>query len=118
MARPGGDTGLEKFFQLYNRQRPHQALGYQTPAAVYFGSTYSSLSYFVAEIVLTMGYTSQNNFAFNELGHELRQDMLRRKIVKRSKLTAKDFKHHVANPVLRLKSPLSESVPPGTEGVV
>jgi len=30
--------GLEKFFQLYNRQRPHQALGYQTPAAVYFGS--------------------------------------------------------------------------------
>jgi putative transposase len=30
--------GLEKFFQLYNRQRSHQALGYQTPAAVYFGS--------------------------------------------------------------------------------
>jgi putative transposase len=30
--------GLERFFQLYNRQRPHQALGYQTPAAVYFGS--------------------------------------------------------------------------------
>ena len=31
--------GLEQFFQLYNRQRPHQALGYQTPAAVYFGSS-------------------------------------------------------------------------------
>ena len=30
--------GLKQFFQLYNRQRPHQALGYQTPAAVYFGS--------------------------------------------------------------------------------
>ena len=30
--------GLERFFQSYNRQRPHQALGYQTPAAVYFGS--------------------------------------------------------------------------------
>jgi putative transposase len=30
--------GLERFFALYNRQRPHQALGYQTPAAVYFGS--------------------------------------------------------------------------------
>jgi putative transposase len=30
--------GLEGFFQLYNRQRPHQALGYQTPATVYFGS--------------------------------------------------------------------------------
>jgi putative transposase len=30
--------GLEQFFQLYNQQRPHQALGYQTPAAVYFGS--------------------------------------------------------------------------------
>ena len=30
--------GLEEFFQLYNGQRPHQALGYQTPATVYFGS--------------------------------------------------------------------------------
>ena len=30
--------GLEKFFQLYNGQRPHQALGYQTPATVYFNS--------------------------------------------------------------------------------
>jgi putative transposase len=30
--------GLEKFFQLYNRQRPHQALGYRTPAMVYFDS--------------------------------------------------------------------------------
>ena len=30
--------GLAQFFQLYNRQRPHQALGYQTPAAVYSGS--------------------------------------------------------------------------------
>ena len=29
--------GLEQFCQLYNRQRPHQALGYQTPAKVYFG---------------------------------------------------------------------------------
>jgi putative transposase len=30
--------GLEQFFQLYNRERPHQALGYQTLATVYFGS--------------------------------------------------------------------------------
>ena len=30
--------GVERFFALYNRQRPHQALGYQTPAAVYCGS--------------------------------------------------------------------------------
>ena len=30
--------GLEQFFQLYNRQRPHQALGSLTPATVYFGS--------------------------------------------------------------------------------
>lgn len=28
--------GLEQFFQTYNKQRPHQALGYQTPATVYF----------------------------------------------------------------------------------
>ena len=30
--------GLGRFFQVYNGQRPHQALGYQTPAMVYFGS--------------------------------------------------------------------------------
>jgi integrase-like protein len=30
--------GYEKCFQLYNRQRPHQALGSQTPATVSGGS--------------------------------------------------------------------------------
>jgi putative transposase len=29
---------LGRFFVRYNSERPHQALGYQTPAAVYFGS--------------------------------------------------------------------------------
>jgi putative transposase len=28
---------LGQFFVRYNSERPHQALGYQTPAAVYFG---------------------------------------------------------------------------------
>lgn len=28
--------GLSRYFPFYNRERPHQALGYQTPAAVYF----------------------------------------------------------------------------------
>jgi putative transposase len=30
--------GLARFFQVYTRQRPQQALGYQTPATVYFGA--------------------------------------------------------------------------------
>jgi putative transposase len=29
---------LDRFFGQYNRERPHQALRYQTPAMVYFGS--------------------------------------------------------------------------------
>jgi putative transposase len=37
--------GLAQFFVRYNGQRQHQALGYQTPAAVYFGrGTHGSLS--------------------------------------------------------------------------
>ena len=36
--------GFAKFFQGYNTERPHQALGYQTPAAVYFDSRPRRLS--------------------------------------------------------------------------
>ncbi len=28
--------GLHRYFAFYNRDRPHQALGYLTPAEVYF----------------------------------------------------------------------------------
>jgi putative transposase len=31
-------AGLGRYFPFYNYERPHQALGYQTPAAVYRGS--------------------------------------------------------------------------------
>ncbi len=28
-------SGLDRYFRCYNQERPHQALGYQTPAQVY-----------------------------------------------------------------------------------
>jgi putative transposase len=30
-------TNLRNYFRFYNQERPHQALGYETPAAVYYG---------------------------------------------------------------------------------
>ena len=35
---PGLHHGLASYFAFYNEQRPHQALGYQTPAALYFAT--------------------------------------------------------------------------------
>lgn len=29
------ESGLDRYFRFYNQERPHQALGYQTPAQVY-----------------------------------------------------------------------------------
>ena len=30
---------IKQYFELYNNERPHQSLNYQTPAEVYFSST-------------------------------------------------------------------------------
>lgn len=30
--------GLKRYFEYYNNERPHQGLGYETPAGVYFGA--------------------------------------------------------------------------------
>ena len=38
---PELEQGLERYFQLYNRQRPHQSLGNQTPAQVYHAGSQS-----------------------------------------------------------------------------
>ena len=34
---PELEVGLEDYFCFYNHERPHQALGYRTPAQVHFG---------------------------------------------------------------------------------
>jgi putative transposase len=34
---PGLSQGLGRFFPFYNEERPHQSLGYRTPAEVYQG---------------------------------------------------------------------------------
>jgi putative transposase len=36
-AVPALEEGLRRYFAFYNEERPHQALGYRTPAAVYRG---------------------------------------------------------------------------------
>jgi putative transposase len=36
-AVPALEDGLGRYFAFYNEERPHQALGYRTPAAVYRG---------------------------------------------------------------------------------
>lgn len=33
---PDLEAGLHSYFQFYNRERPHQSLGYRTPAEVHF----------------------------------------------------------------------------------
>jgi putative transposase len=34
---PGLDSGLRTYFAYYNEERPHQSLGYKTPAEVHYG---------------------------------------------------------------------------------
>lgn len=33
---PRLESGLADYFELYNRERPHQSLNYRTPAELYF----------------------------------------------------------------------------------
>jgi len=63
------EAGLTDYFWFYNRERPHQALGYQAPAEVYFSTLEAqsasirnqskgfSLTYFARIVVLTLGST-------------------------------------------------------------
>jgi putative transposase len=39
-AVPALEKGLCDYFRFYNHERPHQSLGYQTPAQVYHGADY------------------------------------------------------------------------------
>jgi len=33
---PALEAGLDGYFQFYNHERPHQSLGYRTPAEVHY----------------------------------------------------------------------------------
>ena len=41
----GAKTGLDAYFRFYNTQRPHQALGYRTPAEVFNGNSVQSIEH-------------------------------------------------------------------------
>jgi putative transposase len=42
---PDAITNLKSYFHLYNFERPHQSLNYQTPAAIYFGIPNKTVKY-------------------------------------------------------------------------
>jgi putative transposase len=35
--------GLGEYFRFYNKERPHEALGYRTPHELYFGTSASMM---------------------------------------------------------------------------
>ena len=37
-------AGLDGYFHFYNNQRPHQALGYRTPAEMFIGNSAQSMN--------------------------------------------------------------------------
>jgi putative transposase len=43
--------GLSRYFTLYNHERPHQSLKYQTPAEVYFGQEVSRLKTYADQVM-------------------------------------------------------------------
>ena len=48
-------TGINAYLEFYNRQRPHQALGYRTPAEVYqHGQEERGAAAFVGEVRLAL----------------------------------------------------------------
>ncbi len=51
------DAGLTVYFHLYNHERPHQSLGYLTPAEVHFAPKYRVVVAFRSTLFLSLPWS-------------------------------------------------------------
>jgi len=64
-------AGISAYFRFYNNQRPHQALGYRTPAEVFSSSPVEAA---LADMVQSLTLTTKVADPFRVAGHNLNRD--------------------------------------------